>query len=339
MKSIEKAMVLALFLALALISSAMIHTSLAQPWYNESNYAYFVGEVTLWSAEWVEEPYSGQVVIGPNNSRLGGEPDVMANFDVGGGSKSFPDAASIMSILGRFSCRVNSISMVRFNYGGKDFYMSGTWAISRSLFINTGNISKLEPFIAGLNITDVAIVSDKQNITYVTDFLAAKLGTANVKVFNITSKDTFGYSRNDYTLRINDVKVGKFTMVINYAYFPESDPTIVDVILEVSTSYVPGELYVTGNWTEFGGYIEGLDMFSGKIDSSKVQYTPDKLTAPMTDVDKNHVIDISDISKVARIFESTIGSPKYDPDCDFNADGIIDIVDLTIVAINFGATY
>ncbi|HEY4674529.1 MAG TPA: hypothetical protein VIH48_00580 [Candidatus Bathyarchaeia archaeon] len=344
-KNAKKAGVLCAYLALVLTSSAMIRASVAQPWFNESNYAYFIGKVSSWSAEWVDEPYSGVIDTYPNallnDSRMGDEPDVTASFVVR------PQNHSSLEVTGAFLCRMDNISMIRFDYDEKDFYMSGTWSILKRLYIYAENISQIKPFITGLNIPNVAVVTDiadSPNATRLKDFLATELSTSNVKVFyNIMGAGC----DSDYILTVDGVEVGKFDMIIFYTpVWGSSDWTqlpiseIVHVeLLDAEKSYGPGELYVTGNWTNFAGYIEGIGMFSGEILASAVKYTPDKLTAPMTDVDHNRVIDIIDITEVACVFGSTIGSPTYDPDCDLNSDGIIDIVDLTAVAVNFDKTF
>ena len=48
-------------------------------------------------------------------------------------------------------------------------------------------------------------------------------------------------------------------------------------------------------------------------------------------------IDIIDVSMMASAFDSTPGTPKWNPNADLNNNGIVDIVDLSIAAFDFGA--
>jgi hypothetical protein len=52
------------------------------------------------------------------------------------------------------------------------------------------------------------------------------------------------------------------------------------------------------------------------------------------DVNGDGVIDVWDITIVALSYGSFIGEPEYNPDADLNEDGTIDISDLSLVAIN-----
>jgi len=56
------------------------------------------------------------------------------------------------------------------------------------------------------------------------------------------------------------------------------------------------------------------------------------------DIDKNGVVNILDLTVVALIFGSDSSQPNFDPDRDVNNDGVINIFDLVTVSINFGNT-
>ncbi|TMI42402.1 PKD domain-containing protein [Candidatus Bathyarchaeota archaeon] len=55
------------------------------------------------------------------------------------------------------------------------------------------------------------------------------------------------------------------------------------------------------------------------------------------DLNHNGTIDIIDVSMMASAFDSTPGTPKWNPNADLNNNGIVDIVDLSIAAFDFGA--
>jgi PKD repeat protein len=55
--------------------------------------------------------------------------------------------------------------------------------------------------------------------------------------------------------------------------------------------------------------------------------------------DLNHdgTVDIIDVSIMAFAFDSTPGTPRWNPNADLNNNGIVDIIDLSIAAFDFGA--
>ena len=59
---------------------------------------------------------------------------------------------------------------------------------------------------------------------------------------------------------------------------------------------------------------------------------------PDPDLNKDGIVDISDIVMVALAFGSKRGDPNWNPCVDLNVDGTIDIVDIVIVTIHFGET-
>lgn len=61
-------------------------------------------------------------------------------------------------------------------------------------------------------------------------------------------------------------------------------------------------------------------------------------TSLVGDVNGDGVVNVVDITLVSIAFGSFEGEPGYDPDCDINADGIVDMRDLSLVAMNLGAT-
>jgi len=61
--------------------------------------------------------------------------------------------------------------------------------------------------------------------------------------------------------------------------------------------------------------------------------------AMIGDLNADGTVDILDISIVAIAFDSKIGDARYNPNADINKDGEIDIVDISMVAIDFGKTY
>ncbi len=55
------------------------------------------------------------------------------------------------------------------------------------------------------------------------------------------------------------------------------------------------------------------------------------------DVNGDGVVNIIDVSIVATSFGSILGSPSYNPKADINADGVVNIIDVSIVGAYFGS--
>jgi hypothetical protein len=56
------------------------------------------------------------------------------------------------------------------------------------------------------------------------------------------------------------------------------------------------------------------------------------------DVNGDGIVNVLDLTIVALSFGSFIGEPDYNPQADINQDGIVDMKDLSTVAINLGKT-
>lgn len=107
--------------------------------------------------------------------------------------------------------------------------------------------------------------------------------------------------------------------------------------LEPMADDAPGELYVTGNWTQFAVAITGLELISGTVHGCVEAPKP----IPVCDTNMDQKIDIWDLVHVAKAYGDTPGMPGgcYNFDIDFNFDFTIDIGDLTTIAANLGEEY
>jgi hypothetical protein len=47
-------------------------------------------------------------------------------------------------------------------------------------------------------------------------------------------------------------------------------------------------------------------------------------------------VDMTDVARVSAAFGSYPNHPKWNPDCDINGDGKIDIIDVAKTCANFG---
>jgi hypothetical protein len=58
--------------------------------------------------------------------------------------------------------------------------------------------------------------------------------------------------------------------------------------------------------------------------------------AVIGDVNKDGVVDVIDVAMVARAFGSYPGHPRWNPAYDINVDGRVDVTDLAMVEAYFG---
>jgi hypothetical protein len=54
-----------------------------------------------------------------------------------------------------------------------------------------------------------------------------------------------------------------------------------------------------------------------------------------TDINKDGIVDIIDVTIVAKFFGSKLGDPEWNPIADLDKNGCINIIDITIIAIEF----
>ncbi|MDH5747048.1 MAG: hypothetical protein OEZ21_08865 [Candidatus Bathyarchaeota archaeon] len=320
----EKAVLSGVCLGFVLMGFALFGAAFAEPWFSESRYAYFIGDVDSWDEEGAE----GMVCVYPENSCIGDEPGVVVSFE------RALSHVTCYSKSAMFHGSMVNISMVAFDYNGADFYMSGTFKIRANILVIAENITDVTAFVAELCIADIAIITTESNITDIVAFIADST-TAEITVFYVTEENSV-FVENYTAVIIDDVVVGDFDAVISHTVF--YGDTIFVATTKQNSGCVPGELYVTGDWTDFAVEIEGFGMLSGKVLDYDVK-NDGTVSVARTDVNHNRKIDIHDVAKVARAYGSTVGSSLYDPDLDFNSDSIINIVDLAAVARNFGKTY
>jgi len=61
-------------------------------------------------------------------------------------------------------------------------------------------------------------------------------------------------------------------------------------------------------------------------------------TAPDSDVNGDGIVDILDLALVASVYGTSEGQPRYNPEADLNGNGKIEIYDIAMVARDFGKT-
>lgn len=59
----------------------------------------------------------------------------------------------------------------------------------------------------------------------------------------------------------------------------------------------------------------------------------------MGDVNRDGIIDDKDLALLQAAYGSTPGTPDWNPNCDLNGDGKVDLYDGTIATSNYGLTF
>jgi parallel beta-helix repeat protein len=104
-----------------------------------------------------------------------------------------------------------------------------------------------------------------------------------------------------------------------------------------------GSANITFNWNT-AGWNKGaytLNAYAqpvaGEVDTSDNSLTNGmvKVTVP-GDIDGDRDIDIYDVVRIASVYGTKIGEPRYIPNCDINGDGEINIYDVVIATSRYG---
>jgi hypothetical protein len=133
----------------------------------------------------------------------------------------------------------------------------------------------------------------------------------------------------DYDLLVTGLwNVTKITVSV---YVDENGTLLyVERVIE---PYLPelaaGELKVSDSWRRFELNIAGTPLITGMTASYRIAF----LEIKWFDLNDDDKVDIWDLARVAKRYRFTAGLP-YDIGADVNADGQIDIGDLTSVAAN-----
>ncbi len=101
------------------------------------------------------------------------------------------------------------------------------------------------------------------------------------------------------------------------------------------------QLYGTGafvfDYYDQAGQIAQLHQFSGYFrNSDNIHAQKVEMFWAAGDVNRDGTVWADDLGRVGVQFGRFWFEPEYDPDCDFNQDGVIDIFDLSTVSFHFG---
>ena len=174
----------------------------------------------------------------------------------------------------------------------------------------------------------------------------------DVGITNVTSPKSIifqGYSGNITVTLIDEGNFAENTTVTVYANMTSTNNATIISTITNATINILSSINVTCTWNATGfakgnytisAYVQPVP---GETNTNDNNFTDGwimitmvgDLTGPIPFV-PDGIVNIRDISVVAKAFGSTPGMPLWNANCDVNNDGIINIRDISIVAKNFG---
>ena len=169
-------------------------------------------------------------------------------------------------------------------------------------------------------------------------------------------EDVVVTDENTFTIKCNREGIGLFYDYAGLAsILPEhiwnrtwtSDQAILDYNPNEPYNVAPGytegpnppptNLFGTGPWTfQFYDTVDmQCDLYANRnyfMPQADVQTLLSEMFWEVGDYNRDALVNIKDLAFVSLTFGSKMGNPRYDPDADFNSDGIVDMRDMGIAA-------
>jgi len=131
------------------------------------------------------------------------------------------------------------------------------------------------------------------------------------------------------------------TTVINIKTIVANASGVFNVTLDApEASSVPEG----ARWKTLGNFTWNIQGLAGTIKGNVIFYQtrfadPGDRDIPISDFNQDHVVNILDISQLAKAYGTKLGSPKYNLDFDSNQDFVINILDIAKAGQDFGQEY
>jgi hypothetical protein len=158
-------------------------------------------------------------------------------------------------------------------------------------------------------------------------------------VYNRTVTVTF-FDHADSTTTVNvhtllEKAPGKFNVTL--------PPQLTPTLFNPDEGKGEGEAE-EGRWKTRGNFTLEIQGLAGIIKGNVIFYhakfaDPHELDIPRCDFNLDHVVNIVDLSQVARAYGAKLGEMKFDYDADVNSDFVINILDLAKAGQEFGREY
>jgi hypothetical protein len=177
------------------------------------------------------------------------------------------------------------------------------------------------------------------------------------------------FSRTFYSVRLTNMTMTEVDFEGNAFYvnglWTVENKTITVTHYDHDSSFVinthvlleeaPGEFNVTlapqitsnimdARWKTNGNFTLDIQGMTGMIEGNVIFYHTKVATMyerdiPKCDFNQDNVVNIMDVSRVARAFGAKFGMPQYDSEVDSNQDFAINILDISNVAREFSQEY
>ena len=167
-------------------------------------------------------------------------------------------------------------------------------------------------------------------------------GPHDIGIISVTTSKTIVGQGENLTINITIFNYGNNTEIFNVTVY--ANTTIIDTLTDTTlTSRSSTNITLTWNTTSLARGNYTIKAYATPVpdetETTDNTHTNSTVKVAMqSDLNADGTVDILDITIVAIVFDSYIEDSRYNSDADINNDGTIDILDITIVAVNFGKT-
>ncbi|TRT56563.1 MAG: hypothetical protein EWV85_08025 [Microcystis aeruginosa Ma_QC_C_20070703_M131] len=187
------------------------------------------------------------------------------------------------------------------------------------------------------NIPEQRISIDKNAITFGTPLSQYRQGWSNSNLVRPKFADTFRYIditntgvNDEDILAISNIEV-KASNVTTNADFSQGD-----ILLNPGQTWRVQLTYAPTAARESFNLNDGLVIHSNAINNTAYNIALTGKSTFNSDITYNGKVDRGDLAPLQAAFNSSIGSPKYDPTADINGDGGINLGDFLVLTSDYG---
>jgi len=187
------------------------------------------------------------------------------------------------------------------------------------------------------NLREQGISVDKNAITFGTPLSQYRQGWSNSNLVRPKFADTFRYIDITNTgvnaediLAISNIEV-KASNVTTNANFSQGD-----ILLNPGQTWRVQLTYAPTAARESFNLNDGLVIHSNAINNTAYNVALTGKSTFNSDITYNGKVDRGDLSPLQAAFNSSIGSPKYDPTADINGDSKINLGDFLVLNSDYG---
>lgn len=191
----------------------------------------------------------------------------------------------------------------------------------------------------------------EESITHIAidgDFFALTPSFHDISVTNITLSKSIIASGSILHIYVTVENLGGFNETFNLNIYADQDITTIGDEITIKTQTIEDLLLLTSKVIMVGWNTTGLAKENYTI-SSKASIVPNEtnttnnlyvdgtiIVTILGDLNGDGVVDILDIAMVARAYGSYPGHPRWNPNADLDNNSIIDILDIARTARNYG---